>query len=129
MIRSILNLVLGPTENQVPEAVIPVSIAHEPEVNFEDMEVSHEGLHLFDLNEMLFEKIFSNLAISDLANFIRTPKTSKKIADVYLAHYLSSFGRRQKVQSLVESNDSYCFMPDQVQSQFLSQDFLQSHLF
>jgi hypothetical protein len=83
MIRSILNLVLGPSENQVPEvvqeAVVSEAVVPEPKKNFDDMEVSHDGLHLFDLNEMLFEKIFSNLAISDLANFIRTSKMSKKV--------------------------------------------------
>ena len=37
-----------------------------------------------------------------------------QIVDEYLDHFLSSFGRLEKLKSLMESNSgSYCFMPDQ----------------
>ena len=33
--------------------------------------------------------------------------------DNYLDHYLSSFGRVEKIRTLIESNGSYCFMPEE----------------
>ena len=80
MIRSIWKRVFGPTE--IPEAetvVVPEAVVPEPEDMEEDTEVRHEGLHLFDLNEMLLEKIMNYLTFSDLAKFSRTCTTSMKV--------------------------------------------------
>jgi hypothetical protein len=95
MIKSIWNLVFGGrTVNQEPEAFTP-----EPKVKVEEaeeeMDVPHEGLHLFDLNEMLLEKIMSYLSIPDLVRFSMTSRTSKKVKPFETA--MKSAGHTQSV--------------------------------